>query len=205
MLFDLDGVLVDSEGEYSKFWGAIGDRYNRGAGFNNSIKGSTLVEILSHFPEEDRTAIADELHEFERHMEFEVYPGVKQFLASLHKEGIPAAIVTSSDNFKMECLFARHPEIKEAVGHIVTADMVSRGKPDPECFLLGARLIGVPVEDCFVFEDSMNGLKAARASGGKVVALATTNPIHAIAPLSDVVIGSFEGITPASLASLCGR
>ena len=202
MLFDLDGVLVDSEGEYSKFWGAIGDRYNRGAGFNNSIKGSTLVEILSHFPEGDRSLIADELHEFERHMDYEVYPGVKRFLATLASEGIPAAIVTSSDNYKMDCLFARHPEIRKAVGQIVTADMVSRGKPDPECFLLGAKLIGVPIEDCFVFEDSMNGLKAARASGGTVVALATTNPVEAIAPLSDVVIGSFEGITPALLESV---
>ena len=192
MLFDLDGVLVDSEGEYSKFWGMVGERYHLAPGFNNSIKGTTLMEILSHFPESERSGIADELHGYERHMSFIVYPGVKEFLARLSDEGIPAVIVTSSDDEKMRCLYAQHPEIKKAVTGIVTADMVSKGKPDPECFLLGAGMIGIPIGDCYVFEDSVNGLKAARASGATVVALTTTNPKEVVAPMADIVVGSVE-------------
>lgn len=195
MLFDLDGVLIDSEGEYSTFWGAIGDRYGRGDDFKDRIKGSTLTEILAHFPESERAVIKRELYDFEARMEFKVYPGVKRFLAGLHERGIPAAIVTSSDNAKMEKLFARHPEMRESVTAIVTADMVTRGKPDPECFVLGARLIGVPIEQCCVFEDSINGLKAARASGGKVIALATTNPLSAVAPYADLTYTSFDQIS----------
>ncbi len=204
MLFDLDGVLVDSEGIYSQFWGMTGDRYGKPADFNNSIKGSPLVEILSHFPEGDREKIAGELHDFEGRMEFRVYPGVAEFLAALKEGGIPSVIVTSSDNAKMECLFAQHPEIRDAVSHIVTADMVTRGKPDPECFHLGARLAGAAPEDCVVFEDSLNGLKAARASGGKVVGVATTNPRETVGEYSDTVIEGFEGLTPAALLARLG-
>ena len=66
MLFDLDGVLVDSEGEYTKFWGAMGRRYNVGANFAYDIKGTTLAEILKGFPEDERDGIVRELHEFEK-------------------------------------------------------------------------------------------------------------------------------------------
>lgn len=195
MLFDLDGVLIDSEGEYSTFWGGIGDRYGKGADFKDRIKGATLTEILAHFPESERAKIKAELYDFEARMEFRVYPGVKKFLAGLRERNIPAAIVTSSDNAKMEKLFTRHPELKEAAEYIVTADMVTRGKPDPECFLLGAKMTGVPIADCYVFEDSINGLKAARASGGKVIALATTNPLSAVAPYADLTYPTFDQIS----------
>lgn len=51
MLFDLDGVLIDSEGEYSLFWGSMGDRYGLGSDFKDRIKGETLTMILQMFPE----------------------------------------------------------------------------------------------------------------------------------------------------------
>ena len=62
VLFDLDGVLVDSEGEYTKFWGATGRRFNVGGeSFAADIKGTTLGEILSGFPEDARDGIVAEL------------------------------------------------------------------------------------------------------------------------------------------------
>lgn len=195
MLFDLDGVLVDSEGEYSVFWGSTGDKYGKGPDFKDRIKGTTLNLILEQFDEKDRQDIVDALNAFEAQMDFPVYPGVKRFLVSLKEAGIPAAIVTSSNDAKMEKLFRQHPELKEACEYIVTADMVTKGKPDPECFLLGAGLIGVPIEDCYVFEDSINGLKAARASGGKVIGLATTNPRSEVAKYADRTFDSFDEIT----------
>ena len=192
MLFDLDGVLVDSEGEYSKFWGSMGDRYGLGHDFNQRIKGTTLFEILTHFPEADRDGIAKELAQFESNMEYRVYPGVKEYLQRLHDEGIPTAIVTSSDDVKMSMLFQKRPELRHAATKLVTANMVTKSKPDPECFLLGAELIGVPIEDCTVFEDSVNGLRAGRASGAKVIGLMTTNPPEVVEPLCDRAIHSFE-------------
>lgn len=160
MLFDLDGVLVDSEGEYSKFWGAMGDRYGLVSTFASDIKGTTIGEILQNFPESDRDGILAALHEFEANMEYPVYPGVMEFLGRLKKAGIPSAIVTSSDNVKMDLLFGRRPELREMVNVVITGSMVSRSKPDPEGYLKGAELIGAPVEECCVFEDSLQGLQA---------------------------------------------
>ena len=58
---------------------------------------------------------------------------------------------------------------------LVTGSMVKRSKPDPEGYLTGAQLIGVPIEDCYVFEDSLQGLQAGMSSGATVIGLATTN------------------------------
>ena len=194
MLFDLDGVLVDSEGEYSKFWGAMGDRYGLVSTFASDIKGTTIGEILQNFPESDRDGILAALHEFEANMEYPVYPGVMEFLGRLKKAGIPSAIVTSSDNVKMDLLFGRRPELREMVNVVITGSMVSRSKPDPEGYLKGAELIGVPVEECCVFEDSLQGLQAGRSSGATVVGIATTNSLEKVAPLADITVDRFEEI-----------
>ncbi len=194
MLFDLDGVLVDSEGEYSKFWGAMGDRYGLVSTFASDIKGTTIGEILQNFPESDRDGILAALHEFEANMEYPVYPGVMEFLGRLKKAGIPSAIVTSSDNVKMDLLFGRRPELREMVNVVITGSMVSRSKPDPEGYLKGAELIGVPFEECCVFEDSLQGLQAGRSSGSTVVGIATTNSREKVAPLADITVDRFEEI-----------
>lgn len=199
MLFDLDGVLVDSEGEYSKFWGAMGDRYGLVSTFASDIKGTTIGEILLNFPEGDRDGILAALHEFEANMEYPVYPGVMEFLGRLKKAGIPSAIVTSSDNVKMDLLFGRRPELREMVNVVITGSMVSRSKPDPEGYLKGAELIGAPVEECCVFEDSLQGLQAGRSSGATVVGIATTNSREKVAPLADITVDRFEEILSLEL------
>ena len=199
MLFDLDGVLVESEGEYSKFWGAMGERYGLRPTFAADIKGTTIGEILLNFPEGDREQILDALHKFESEMQYPVYPGVIDFLNELKDAGIPSAIVTSSDNVKMELLFKRQPRLRGMVDFIVTGSMVTHSKPDPEGYLKGAELIGVPIEDCYVFEDSMQGLQAGRSSGAKVIGIATTNPRAKVEPLANLTVDSMAGMSLAKL------
>lgn len=199
MLFDLDGVLVDSEGEYSKFWGSMGDRYGLAPTFAADIKGTTIGEILLNFPESDRDSILAALHEFESNMEYPVYPGVMEFLARLKRAGIPSAIVTSSDNVKMGLLFSRRSELRAMVNVIVTGSMVKHSKPDPEGYLKGAQMIGVPIGECCVFEDSLQGLQAGRSSGAKVIGIATTNTREKVAPLADVTVDCFEEILSLEL------
>lgn len=177
VLFDLDGVLVDSEGEYSKFWGATGRKFNVGGEtFADDIKGTTLGEILQNFPEDERDGIVTALHKFEDEMEYPVFPGVMELLKALKDNNIPSAIVTSSDDTKMSYLFNRHPEFHDYINVIITGSMVNHSKPDPEGYLLGASKIGVAPEDCYVFEDSMQGVEAGVRSGATVIAIATTNP-----------------------------
>lgn len=194
MLFDLDGVLVDSEGEYSKFWGGMGDRYGLVPTFAADIKGTTIGEILLNFPESDRESILAALHDFEANMDYPVYPGVMEFLGRLKEAGIPSAIVTSSDDVKMGLLFARRPELRAMVSEIITGSMVKHSKPDPEGYLKGAEMIGVPIGECCVFEDSLQGLQAGRASGAMVIGIATTNPREKVSPLADITVDRFEQI-----------
>ncbi|MCM1075791.1 MAG: HAD family phosphatase [Bacteroides sp.] len=203
VLFDLDGVLVDSEGEYSNFWGPMGRRFNvPSPTFAADIKGTTLGEILLSFPEDSRDGIVEELHEYEKSMKYPWIPGAEAFIASLIEHGIPFAIVTSSDNVKMSYLFAAHPELKGELTALVTGSMVKHSKPNPEGYLTGARMIGVPVSDCYVFEDSLQGLEAGKRSGATVIGLATTNPESLIKDKAHKIISDFTGFTISDMLAV---
>ena len=91
----------------------------------------------------------------------------------------------------MRCLKSQLPELLELFDVVIDASKVTRSKPDPQGYLIAAEAVGVKPEDCVVFEDSINGLKAGRASGAGVVALATTYPAETLAPLADKVIESW--------------
>ena len=190
VLFDLDGVLLDSEGQYSIFWRAMDERFPTGIeGFSNYIKGFHLPRILGYFANDEiREQIVQALVEFEKNMRFEFFPGAIALVKRLRDMGIPMAIVTSSDHKKMQALFSQHPEFPALFDTIITGDMVTRAKPDPDCFLLGAQRLGVDIKDCVVFEDSRNGLIAARASGARVIGIATTLSADIVASLSDLTI-----------------
>lgn len=197
VLFDLDGVLLDSEGQYSIFWEQMEKEYPTGVpDFANYIKGFHLTRILGYFPDEDvRQQVLDKLTVFERNMKFEFFPGALDFVRQLRQAGIPLAIVTSSDRKKMEELYRQHPEFPTLFDKIITGDMVSKAKPDPECFLVAAKQIGVPIEDCIVFEDSRNGLIAGRESGARVIGIATTLKREAVAPLCDLLADAVSELT----------
>ena len=189
VLFDLDGVLLDSEGQYSIFWEQMEKEYPTGMpDFANYIKGFHLTRILGYFAEgEVRQQVLDKLLAFERQMKFEFFPGALSFVRQLHDAGIPLAIVTSSDQKKMQELYRQHPEFPTLFDQIITGDMVSKAKPDPECFLIAAERIGVDIRDCIVFEDSRNGLIAARESGARVIGIATTLKREVVAPMCDLL------------------
>lgn len=177
VLFDLDGVLIDSESLYTEFWNDIDKVYPTGIdNFAYVIKGNNLNRILNtYFPNKDiQNKIIDEINNFERKMTYNVFPGVTDFLSELKYRNIPTALVTSSDVKKMEKLYLQLPEFRSYFNAIVTGDMVKKSKPNPECFLLGASKIGLPASDCYVFEDSPSGIKAGLDCGAKVIALATT-------------------------------
>ena len=142
------------------------------------------------------------LEEHERNMVYRIFPHVERFLESLRAEGIPAAVVTSSNEQKMDGLYRQLPGFRDYFDLVVTDADVKRSKPDPEGYILAAQRLGVPSEFCAVFEDSRAGLEAARRAGGKVVAMATTLLPCDIAGCGDIVLDSFENFTPESLRGL---
>ena len=197
VLFDLDGVLLDSEGLYTIFWEQIDKEYPTGIDqFASYIKGSHLARIMGYFDNEEvRRDILNKLNDYERNMRYEFFPGSLEFVRHLREAGIPMAIVTSSDRKKMLSLYRQYPEFPTLFDQIITGDMVSKAKPDPDCFLLGARLLGVDISDCIVFEDSRNGLLAGRASGARVIGVATTLSADIVEPLCDMAIGAVSELT----------
>ena len=196
VLFDLDGVIVDTEGQYSRFWKQIGAEYLPGVpDFAPAIKGRTLTQIYdTYFPDAaDRDAITERLYAFERQMDFPYIAGAREFLEALRAKGVPTAIVTSSNCDKMACLYACHPEIKNLVTAVLTAEDARRSKPAPDCYLAAAERLGVEIGKCLVFEDSPGGLAAGRASGALVAGVCTSLAAAEIEPLCDMYIEDFKG------------
>ena len=193
-LFDLDGVILDTEGSYTAFWDDYGSRHFSEKDFGLKIKGQTLVKILGdYFPEEnERKAIADAINDFERNMSYPFVPGVENYIKSLKSNGIRTAVVTSSNLLKMENVYRCHPGFREMFDMILTSEDFSESKPSPYCYLKAMRLFGAGPEDCVVFEDSLAGLQAARASGAFVTALTTTNPEEVVRNYADLVIRDFN-------------
>lgn len=193
-LFDLDGVILDTEGSYTAFWDDYGSRHFSEKDFGLKIKGQTLVKILDdYFPEEnERKAITEAINDFERNMSYPFVPGVENYIKSLKSNGIRTAVVTSSNLPKMENVYRCHPGFREMFDIILTSEDFSESKPSPYCYLKAMRLFGAGPEDCVVFEDSLAGLQSARASGAFVTALTTTNPEEVVRNYADLVIRDFN-------------
>lgn len=197
-LFDLDGVVFDTESQYSVFWGEQCRLYHPDKpGLENRIKGQTLVQIFdNYFPnmKEEQAEIVARLDEFEKNMKFEYLKGFLDFINELRDAGIKTAVVTSSNMMKMKAVYASHKEFKSLFDAILTSEDFERSKPDPDCYLKGAALFGADRDECMVFEDSFNGLKAGRSAGMYVIGLSTTNTAEAIRPYADYVISDFREI-----------
>lgn len=192
-LFDLDGVIIDTEPSYSIFWGGMGVKYNVGIGnFADAIKGTTLTQILDrYFAPELHAEVVEQLEAYEKSMQYQLFPDVIDFLDKLKSLGISCAIVTSSNDEKMSNLWNQHPALREYFDALVTDEDVTHSKPDPEPYIIGASRLGAAPEDSYVFEDSFNGLLSGRRAGARVVALATTNPYESLVDKADIVIRGF--------------
>lgn len=205
-LFDFDGVMVNTEWQYSMFWNQIGKEYfPEIEAFGQLIKGQTLVQIYNKefagFVDE-QPKITARLDEFESKMSFDYITGVVDFIMELREHGVKIAIVTSSDQKKMSNAYRAHPELKQLADKILIAEMFKRSKPEPDCFLLGAEVFDTVAENCVVFEDSLHGLQAGNAAGMKVVGLATTFPEDRIKDMCDLVIPDFTAFNYEKMMSL---
>lgn len=113
-LFDMDGVVLDTEGQYDNFWREQGRRYHPDKPeFHKMIKGQTTELILKNYFKGNvalQQQISLELDEFESRMDFPYFPGVELFIRTLQKHGVRTALVTSSNNKKMAHVLMAHPE-----------------------------------------------------------------------------------------------
>ena len=194
-LFDLDGVVLDTEKQYSHIWNIVGQQFHPELShFEMIIKGQTLKQIFaSYFPNVAQQAVVTQmLNEYEANMKYEYIQGAELFISTLRTQGVLTALVTSSNNAKMNNVYNALPNFHNLWDFVVTADLITHSKPNPECFLLGAQKLGVLPSECVVFEDSLHGLQAGKAANMKVVGLATTYQRSTVATIADVVIDNFD-------------
>jgi sugar-phosphatase len=174
VLFDLDGVLVDSTPAVARVWagwarehGFDPDEVVKKAHGRPSI--TTIRELLPHADHvaEDREVERREIADVEGVIPL---PGAMELLQALPLERW--AIVTSCTRALARVRIAAGglPRPK----HLVTSTDVKHGKPDPEPYLKGAQILGVPAAGCLVVEDAPAGVRAGKAAGARVLALRTT-------------------------------
>lgn len=195
-LFDLDGVVFDTEPQYSVFWGGQCRLYHpERPGLEHEIKGSTLEQIFeigwTGPLESERQKVVERLDAFEAQMELRYVDGFERYIAQLRTAGIKTAVVTSSNQQKMSNVYTKHPEFKQMFDEILTSEDFAESKPSPDCYLRAAMRFALSPAECMVFEDSINGLRSGRAARMTVVGLLTTNPREAVTPLSDYQIDNY--------------
>lgn len=201
-LFDLDGVIIDSETRYTEFWAEVGRNFKLPSPtFAYDIKGTTLSDILdTYFADEPvRSGVIAMIHDFENRVQYDLFPGVYELIDSLRARGVRCAIVTSSDDVKMRFLYGQHPDFRAHFDVIIDGTQVTNSKPDPEGYLLAATRLGCAPEDCFVFEDSFPGLEAGRRAGATVVGVATTNPRDTLTGKADIIVDTIGDLDADTL------
>jgi HAD superfamily hydrolase (TIGR01509 family) len=198
-LFDWDGVIVDSRALHEAAWNEVarelGYRHGpqdfvRHFGTQNWRAISEILRWTSDPAEIERISTRKELLYRERlpGVPDLLVPGVRAFLAELFAQGVPAAIVSSSSRLNIDCVIDALGLRPSFLG-IVSAEDALRGKPDPDCFLLGAERLGLPPERCVVFEDAPAGVESGRRAGMRVVALTTTHPASELRSADHIVAG----------------
>ncbi|MFB3303915.1 HAD-IA family hydrolase [Pseudomonas sp. AMR01] len=175
-LFDMDGTLLNSIAAAERVWSSWAERHGLDvAAFLATIHGARAIDTITRqaLPGVDPEVEAQWITEAEINDVDGVVaiPGAVEFLNRL--PGDQWALVTSAPRAlalrRLQAAGIAPPAV------LVTAEDVASGKPDPACFVLGAQRLGVPVQDCLVFEDAAVGIRAAEAAGADVMVVTSTH------------------------------
>ena len=213
LIFDFDGLIIDSETPLFRIWQEI--YLQHGAALTLEMWQHALgtqggFDPYAALADAAGVTLAREAwvprirDEHSRRCEDEpLLPGVVDRLSEAASLGIPAAVASSSSRAWVGPWLERHG-LAGSFAAVCTRDDVAEVKPAPDLFLLAARRLGVHPHACVVFEDSPNGLRAARAAGMRAVAVpnALTKPLPL--PAHDLLLSSLAEITVAALVERFG-
>jgi len=197
ILFDLDGVLVDSTRSVSRQWRRWAEENGidpqSAVALTHGVRTIDTVRILApHLNAEEETRKIEEREANDRD-DVEVMPGAQELLRSLPK-GSWCIVTSGTRKVAASRLQAGHLPAPDVM---VTGTDVANGKPHPEPYLKGAQLLGVKPRDCMVIEDAPAGIRAAHAGGMKVIALRTTFP-EAELKEADAVVETLANVRVSS-------
>ncbi len=208
VLYDMDGLLLDTEPFYTEVTQAIVSRY--GHTFDWSVKsrmiGKKAADSARILVDALRLPITPEDYLREREsMLAELFPkaqpmpGARRLTGHLARHGVPQAVASSSHRRDFELKITQHREWFACFQCVVLGDdpEVKRGKPAPDIFLAAAARIGAVPSECLVIEDAPSGVEAARAAGMSVVAV--PNPAMSADAFGDAtqILSSLESFDPA--------
>lgn len=207
LLFDLDGVLVNTTPLHCQAWQALAEEL--GIPFTPGdheaflgIRREQCLEMLlkkgnrTCSPREKELLCARKNHRYRELIggltPADLLPGVPEFLEAVRLKGYRAALGSVSKNagFILEKL-----EISELFDAVIDGSAIRNGKPDPEVFLKGAEALGLPPWQCVVFEDSAAGIEAAHRGGMKAVGIGSPQRLRA----AELTIPDFSGVAPDTL------
>lgn len=197
VLFDLDGVIVDSREHHLSAWEAFAREHtpHAPAGYfhqtfglrNDAIIGG-LIEPLDAETLATLAARKEELFRASARGNLALLTGVAALLEFLDAESVPKAIVTSTPRANLDMILDTLG-IAGRFDALVAEEDASKGKPDPEGFLVAARRLNVPSARCVVVEDAPAGLQAAKAAGMLAIGVTTTRPAADLGD-ADLVVDS---------------
>lgn len=209
VIFDNDGVLVDSEHisliAYRRAIQEQGvdlreeddDRY---CGLTDADIIREMVKVydknldLALFSSRKN----DLYYELAEASALPAFPGAREFILSLRGEDVPYALASSGSRKKIAFNLGR-AGLDDLFDLVVSGEDFERGKPDPQIFLKAAERLGVPPARCAVIEDSINGLLAARAAGALAVGITNTFAAEKLAAYSDLLVASMAELTPGRI------
>ena len=174
VIWDMDGLLLDSERVSYRAWKAAALEqgiefepalFHKIVGMNHPTIQATLQSDIGHLLDVATLGRRSwEIYEGFIEEGVPLKPGAAACLERVSERGLLQALVTSSTRRYAEKKLGHHGLLKH-LNELVSGDQVTRGKPDPEPFLLAAERLGVPPEGCVVFEDSVNGILGAQRAG----------------------------------------
>lgn len=202
-IFDMDGLLFDTEQMYRDSWKQSAQQFGlvHNPDFPRAVCGSSGAHmreiILQYYPQVDAKAFADDcILRVERELETHVpeKSGVRDILQYFKQHGVRVAVASSSKratvlhNLKQADIFSYFDAI-------VSGDQVTHGKPAPDIFLLAAQQIGCEPENCYVFEDGTNGIRAGAAAGCTTIMIPDLTPPNA--QLEQLCAGIYPSLSDA--------
>lgn len=212
VIFDMDGVLVDSYRDHYESWQTF--CHERGLAMSEeyfaATFGRTSREVIVDLWGQDRFT-PEEIAEIDRRKEsifrnrlanhFPVMDGARELIDALKVAGIAIGVGSSAPPENVWFSLDRI-ERRDSFSSVVTGADVTRGKPDPQVFLLNSQRLGVPPERCLVIEDAPPGIEAALAAGMTCVGFASTGRRPEQLTAAHQVIRSLRELTPDSLVGL---
>lgn len=202
-IFDMDGLLFDTERMYRDSWKQSAQQFGlvHNPDFPRTVCGSSGAHmreiILQYYPQVDAKAFADDcILRVERELETHVpeKTGVRDILQYLKQHGVRVAVASSSKRATV-LHNLKQADILSYFDAVVSGDQVTHGKPAPDIFLLAAQQIGCEPENCYVFEDGTNGIRAGAAAGCTTIMIPDLTPPNA--QLEQLCAGIYPSLSDA--------